>query len=84
MQEIIGSIGDDLVELLKKQNLTYNLTPEMAGKLTGELGFSYKYKKDYEHTEKVSSTFSRGGEQVQERHNVQILQNRRVQENVFF
>ena len=84
LKEIMGSIGDDLIELLKKQNLTYNLNLKMAGELIGEIGFSHKYKEDYEHTKKVSSAFSTGGEQVAERHNVQILQNRRVKENVFF
>lgn len=84
LEKIIGNLGESLIEILKKQTLTYNLTHEMAAGLSAEFGLDYKYRKDTEETQRVTSAFTTGGVQAEEVHQIQILQNRSIGTGFFF
>ncbi|HEY9667883.1 MAG TPA: DUF4157 domain-containing protein [Coleofasciculaceae cyanobacterium] len=83
-QKILGSLAKDIEELLKKQNLEVGMTQELAAELNAKLNVSYEYLKTYEETEKVTSSFTKGGIQIEENHNIQIRQNRQAAQMEFY
>ena len=84
LQKIIGNIDEELLKLLEKQNLTYKLNPKMVAEIAGDIGFSYKYERDFEETREVTSSYVLGGKKLEEVHNIQISQNRAIGRDVFF